>query len=148
MTWKLKRFDELTNSQLYNIVKKRINIFIVEQNCPYPELDDIDQASYHLFYEKESEINAYCRIVPKGCKYREVSIGRVIVNKEYRRTGIGSMLMRKALDFVDKEMSETKIKIQAQDHLRNFYGGFGFKVISEVYLEDGIPHVDMIRDNE
>lgn len=148
MTWKLKRFDELTNSQLYNIVKKRINIFVVEQNCPYPELDDIDQASYHLFYEKESEIDAYCRIVPKGCKYREVSIGRVIVNKEYRRTGIGSMLMRKALDFVDKEMSETKIKIQAQDHLRNFYGGFGFKAISEVYLEDGIPHVDMIRDNE
>ncbi|WNF38210.1 GNAT family N-acetyltransferase [Bacillaceae bacterium IKA-2] len=146
MLWKLKTFEQLTNSELYNIIKERTNIFVVEQNCPYPELDDMDQAAYHLFCETESQINAYCRIIPKGHKYREVSIGRVIVTKEYRRTGIGSIVMRKAIDFVEKEMSETIIKIQAQDHLRNFYGSFGFKVISEVYLEDGIPHIDMIID--
>lgn len=146
MIWKLKTFDQLTNNELYNILKERTNIFVVEQSCPYPELDDIDQASFHLFYEKDSEINAYCRIIPKGHKYREVSIGRVIVNKGYRRTGIGSVLMRKAIDFVEEELSETKIKIQAQNHLVDFYGSFGFKVISEVYLEDGIPHVDMILD--
>lgn len=144
MIWKLKTFDQLTNSELYNIIKERTNIFVVEQNCPYPELDDLDQASYHLFCEKDNEVTAYCRIIPKGVKYREVSIGRVIITKEYRRTGTGSILMRKAIDFVEKEMSESKIRIQAQDHLRAFYGGFGFKVMSEVYLEDGIPHVDMI----
>lgn len=144
MTWQLKTYAELTKDQLYSIIKERINIFIVEQNCPYPELDDLDQGSYHLFFEEEGEIRAYCRISPKGLKYEEVSIGRVIVKEAYRRNGIASVLVRSAIDFVETELNETEIKIQAQDHLRSFYGSFGFKSISETYLEDGIPHVDMI----
>lgn len=144
MTWQLKTYAELTKDQLYSIIKERINIFIVEQNCPYPELDDLDQGSYHLFFEEDGEIRAYCRILPKVLKYEEVSIGRVIVKEAYRRTGIATILMRSAIDFVETELNETEIKIQAQDHLRSFYSSFGFKAISETYLEDGIPHVDMI----
>ncbi|RXJ04184.1 GNAT family N-acetyltransferase [Anaerobacillus alkaliphilus] len=144
MTWKIKTYEELTKEQLYNIVRERINIFVVEQNCPYPELDDLDQGSFHLFYEKEGEIRAYCRILPKGLKYQQVSIGRVIVKEEYRRQGLASELMRNAITFVEEELQEQQIKIQAQDHLREFYGSFGFSPISETYLEDGIPHVDMI----
>ncbi|QOY35619.1 GNAT family N-acetyltransferase [Anaerobacillus isosaccharinicus] len=145
MSWQLKTFDELTKNQLYTIIKERINIFVVEQNCPYPELDDLDQNSFHLFLQEEGEIRAYCRILPKGLKYEEVSIGRVIVKEKYRRSGIASLLMKNAIAFVEEELKETKIKIQAQDHLRHFYQSFGFTSISEVYLEDGIPHVDMVK---
>jgi ElaA protein len=145
LAWELKTYDQLTKKQLYTIIKERINIFIVEQNCPYPELDDLDQASFHLFLQEDDEVKAYCRILPKGVKYEEVSIGRVIVKEAFRRQGIASDLMRYAVNFVEKELNETQIKIQAQDHLRQFYSSFGFKPISKTYLEDGIPHVDMLK---
>lgn len=145
MSWQLKTFDELTKNQLYTIIKERINIFVVEQNCPYPELDDLDQNSFHLFFQEEGEIRAYCRILPKGLKYEEVSIGRVIVKEKFRRSGIATLLMKIAISFVEEELNETNIKIQAQDHLRHFYQSFGFTPVSEVYLEDGIPHVDMVK---
>ncbi len=144
MTWELKTYQDLTKAQLYSMIKERINIFVVEQNCPYPELDDLDQDSFHLFYEVEGEIRAYCRILPKGLKYKEVSIGRVIVKEAYRRQGLASTLIEKAITFVKDELHDTAIKIQAQDHLRQFYGSFGFTPISETYLEDGIPHIDMV----
>lgn len=145
MSWQLKTFDELTKNELYTIIKERINIFVVEQNCPYPELDDLDLNSFHLFFQEEGDLKAYCRILPKGLKYEEVSIGRVIVKEEYRRSGIATILMKKAISFVEEELNEKNIKIQAQDHLRHFYQSFGFTPISEVYLEDGIPHVDMVK---
>lgn len=144
MSWQIKTYDELTKNQLYTIIKERINIFVVEQNCPYPELDDLDQASFHLFFQEE-DIRAYCRILPKGLKYEEVSIGRVIVKEKYRRSGIATLLMKKAITYVEEELHETQIKIQAQDHLRHFYQSFGFTPVSEIYLEDGIPHVDMVK---
>lgn len=143
MDWQIKRFDELTKIQLYTIIKERINIFVVEQNCPYPELDNLDQQCYHLFSETNGEIKAYCRILPKELKYDEVSIGRVIVKEPYRRKGLATELLSKAIEFINNELIETEIKIQAQDHLQGFYGSFGFQPISNVYLEDGIPHVDM-----
>ncbi len=144
MVWQLKTFEELTNEQLYNIIKERLNIFVVEQDCPYPELDDLDQQSFHLFNEEEGEIKAYCRILEAGVKYQEASIGRVIVKEKYRRNGLATQLLNNAIDFMSNGLNETKIKIQAQDYLRDFYSSFGFQPISEVYLEDGIPHVDMI----
>lgn len=146
MSWMIKTYEQLTKDELYSILKERLTIFVVEQNCPYPELDDLDQGSYHLFFEVEGEIRAYCRILPKGLKYKETSIGRVIVKEAYRGEGLANRLMKRAINFVQDELNEKKIQIQAQDHLRNFYGSFGFAPISETYLEDGIPHVDMLLD--
>ena len=144
MSWKLKTFDELTNTELYNLLKERTLVFVVEQNCPYLEVDGKDPVSYHLFKETNGEIVAYLRIIPAGVTYQEASIGRVFVNKEYRGQGIAGELLKRGLDYIQNELKETKVKIQAQDYLRKFYSSFGFQPISETYLEDNIPHVDMI----
>lgn len=144
MSWKLKKFDELTNIELYNLLKERTLVFVVEQNCPYFEVDGKDPFSYHLFKEDNGEIVAYLRIVPAGVIYQETSIGRVFVKKEYRGQGIAGKLLQNGLEFIQNELKETKVKIQAQDYLRKFYTSFGFQPISETYLEDNIPHVDMI----
>ncbi len=144
MDWKLKEFDELSNVELYNILKERTLIFVLEQNCPYQEVDGKDPFSYHLFKEDNGEIIAYLRILPAGVAYQEVSIGRVIVKKEYRGQGIAQELLKKGLDFIQNELHETTVKIQAQEYLRKFYGSFGFEAVSETYLEDNIPHVDML----
>lgn len=144
MNFKLKTFNELTNTELYNILQERTNVFVVEQNCPYPEVDGKDVQSYHLYKEQNGEIVAYLRILPPGVSYAELSIGRVLVKKEYRGQRLAHELMAHALQFIEDELNETTVKIQAQDYLRNFYSSFGFEAISEVYLDDGIPHVDML----
>lgn len=144
MSWKLKKFDELTSIELYNLLKERTLVFVVEQNCPYLEVDGKDPFSYHLFKEENGEIIAYLRIVPAGIIYQEISIGRVFVKKEYRGQGMAEELLKKGLDFIQNELKETIVKIQAQDYLRKFYSYFGFQAISEAYLEDNIPHVDML----
>ncbi|PGM68837.1 GNAT family N-acetyltransferase [Bacillus cereus] len=144
MSWNLKKFDELTNIELYNLLKERTLVFVVEQNCPYPEVDGKDPFSYHLFKEDNGEIIAYLRIVPAGVSYQEISIGRVFVKKEYRGQGIAEELLKKGLDFIQNELKEKTVKIQSQDYLRKFYSSFGFQTISQTYLEDNIPHVDML----
>ncbi|MGM0846496.1 MAG: GNAT family N-acetyltransferase [Bacillota bacterium] len=144
MSWTFKKFDELINSELYNLLKERTLVFVVEQNCPYLEVDGKDPFSYHLFKEDDGEIIAYLRILPAGVSYQEVSIGRVFVKKEFRGQGLAEELIKKGLEFIQKELNETTVKIQAQDYLRKFYGSFGFQAISETYLEDNIPHVDML----
>ena len=146
MDWKLKQFDELTLQELYNILKERTAVFVVEQNCPYLEVDGKDPDSYHLFLEKNGEIIAYLRILPAGVSYKEVSFGRVFVKKEYRGQGLAYRLVQKALDFIQKDLGERTVKIQAQDYLKKFYGSFGFKAISDTYLEDNIPHIDMLLE--
>ncbi|WP_113928074.1 GNAT family N-acetyltransferase [Bacillus sp. P14.5] len=144
MSWNIKKFDELTNTELYNLLRERTIVFVVEQNCPYLEVDGKDPSSYHLFKEDDGEIIAYLRILPAGVSYQEVSIGRVFVKKEYRGQGLADELLSKGLEFIEKELNETTVKIQAQDYLRKFYGSFGFQPISETNLEDNIPHVDML----
>jgi ElaA protein len=144
MSWTLKRFDDLTNMELYIILKERTTVFVVEQNCPYPEVDGKDPLSYHLFKEENGEIIAYLRVLPAGVSYQEASIGRVLVKKEYRGRGIAEELLRRGLDFIHGELNENTVKIQAQEYLKKFYGSFGFKAITETYLEDNIPHVDML----
>ena len=144
MEWKLKTFQELTPKELYLILQARVDIFVVEQECAYPEIDGKDDASHHLFLENDGHIAAYLRILQKGTIYEELSLGRVIVRKEYRRNGLGNELITRALEFVRRDLGERVVKIQAQEYLRSFYGSFGFKAISQVYLEDGIPHIDMI----
>jgi ElaA protein len=142
--WHLKAFDELSMKELYAILKERTNVFVVEQNCPYLEVDGKDEASYHLFKEMNGDIAAYLRILPPGVSYTESSIGRVLVKKEYRGQGLAYEMMQKGIDFIHNELQQRDIKIQAQDYLRTFYGSFGFEAVSDVYLEDDIPHVDMI----
>lgn len=143
MKWELKTFDALTVDELYQILQNRVDIFVVEQECAYNEIDGHDRVSYHLFAKKGEEIVAYLRILPPGTTYKELSIGRVIVKKEQRRDGLGSKLIYRALQFIQEELDETVIKIQAQQYLLKFYRSFGFKEVSQVYMHDGIPHVDM-----
>jgi ElaA protein len=144
MEWKLKTFDELTGHELYRILQARVHVFMLEQSCLYPEIDGKDQASRHLFLEADGEIAAYCRILPSGVSYPESSIGRVLVKETYRGQGLAQELMTRALAFLKEEWGETAVKIQAQNYLHSFYGSFGFQAVSDVYLEDNIPHVDMI----
>ncbi|MEK3887820.1 GNAT family N-acetyltransferase [Bacillus sp. FSL K6-3431] len=146
MEWILKRFNELTASELYDICRERVNIFVVEQQCPYLELDGLDQHAWHLYLSVEDGIAAYLRILPKGTAYEELSLGRIIVAKQYRKKGLGKELIKKGLQFVTEELSEDIVRVQAQAHLQKFYGEFGFKGISDVYLEDDIPHLDMLLE--
>lgn len=147
MTWKIKKFEELTTLELHNIVRERINVFVVEQNCIYEELDGLDLKSYHLFKEENNNVIAYLRIIPKGLVYNEVAIGRVLTVKEYRGNGIFTELMEKAINFIENELNEKSIKISAQEYLRKAYGKFGFKEVSEVYLDVNIPHVEMVYNS-
>ncbi|MEG9295267.1 GNAT family N-acetyltransferase [Mangrovibacillus sp. Mu-81] len=146
MSWNVKRFDELTTTELYAILKERTQVFVVEQECPYLEVDGKDLLSYHLYKEENGEIAAYARLLPPGVSYTEASIGRVFVRKEYRGWGLAGELLIRSLDFLHGELGETKIKIQAQEYLREFYGSFGFTAITDSYLDDGIPHIDMVLE--
>ncbi|MFC4652475.1 GNAT family N-acetyltransferase [Lactococcus nasutitermitis] len=147
MNWNLKAFDTLSVQELYAILKVRVDVFVVEQNCPYPELDDKDKLAQHLFLTNEKgEVIAYCRLLPQNVSFKEVSIGRVLVNPNFRKQDFGRELLQKALDVLN-EQKERAIKIEAQYYLRNFYASFGFEECSEPFLEDGIKHVEMLRKN-
>ena len=143
MNWKIKKFEELELEEMYKILELRSQVFVVEQNCPYQDCDGKDRYSYHLFSEEDGKITAYLRIIEKGISYDEISIGRVCVDKSYRRKGKGREMMLKAIKFVEENLKENKIKIQAQSYLSEFYKSLGFKGISNEYLEDNIPHIDM-----
>jgi ElaA protein len=143
--WIIKSFNELTTIELYSYLQLRVNVFIVEQSCPYPELDGYDLDSYHLTYIENDEVLAYARILPAGIKYQRISIGRVIVDQKSRGRGLAKELMNQAIEFSREKWPNTDIQLQAQTYLKHFYGSFGFIEISEEYDEDGIPHVDMLK---
>ncbi len=144
MNWKIKKFEELTTNELYMILKVRNEVFILEQTCPFLDCDDKDRSSYHMFLEKDNEVIAYCRLLPRGVAYKESSIGRVLVSKNYRGQNLAKELMEKGINFIINNMKENEIKIQAQAYLFKFYSSFGFIPISDEYIEDDIPHIDMI----
>lgn len=134
-------FNELDNTSLYQLLKLRTDIFVVEQNCPYPELDNRDQDALHgLAYDGERLIGCL-RILPRRSS-GAVAIGRVAVQTDYRSNGVARKLLNEAITHIEKQ-GESLIDLQAQAHLKRFYGSFGFKETSDVYLEDGIPHLDM-----
>jgi ElaA protein len=147
MNWKLKKFNELTCEEVYIILQLRTEVFVVEQECAYQDLDGKDKNSYHLYLEDNEEIIAYLRILEKGISFDEISIGRVLVKKDYRGKGISRDMMLKAINFIKEDLKETEIKISAQVYLVNFYGSLGFKETSKIYLEDNIPHIDMLYKN-
>lgn len=143
--WAVKSFDELSTAELYKIIKARIQVFVVEQNCPYEDLDDYDEKALHLWAEKEGNIIAYCRIFDRGIKYPEASIGRVLSALSARRTGVGKQLIRYALQIIETRYHSTSVRISAQDYLLRFYSEFGFQDTGKKYLEDNIPHTEMLR---
>ena len=142
----LKKFEELTNSELYGIMRLRAEVFVVEQNCPYQDLDDKDQSAYHLFLKDNAQIIAVLRILPRGVSYDELAIGRLVVKKSYRGNQIAEKMMKKAIDFIISDLNQTKIRLSGQAYLIDFYKGLGFKKVSDEYLEDGIPHFEFLYE--
>lgn len=141
--WKIKTFDEFTVPELYNVLKTRIDVFVVEQNCPYPDLDDYDQKAVHIWAEENGEVLANCRIFDKGIKYPEASIGRVLTTEKARGKRLGKQLIQYALDAIEARFHTSEVRISAQDYLLKFYGEFGFEDTGKKYLEDDIPHTEM-----
>lgn len=143
--WKIKTFDEFTVTELYSILKARIDVFVIEQNCPYPDLDNYDQKAVHIWAEEKGEVLAYCRIFNKGIKYDETSIGRVLTTEKARGKSLGKLLIQYAVETIENRFRTSEIRISAQDYLLRFYSGFGFEDTGNKYLEDDIPHTEMIR---
>ena len=141
----IKKFDELTLNELYDILKLRVDIFVVEQNCPYGELDNKDKESIHIFYRENGEITAYLRIIPTFLSYESVSMGRRCVKQEFRSRKLGREIVKDAINYIEKDMEEYIITIGAQEYLKDFYASFDFKPVSDIYDEDGIKHLDMQR---
>ena len=144
LIWIFKKFDELTPVELYSIMQLRNEVFVVEQNCVYQDADDKDQPSMHLCGWDGTKLVAYTRIIPPGISYGEASIGRVVTSPAYRNTGAGRQLMKESISRCFNEFNCTDIKIGAQVYLTAFYQSFGFIQCSSQYLEDGIPHIEMI----
>jgi ElaA protein len=143
--WNIKNFDEFTVPELYAVLKARIDVFVIEQNCPYPDLDNYDQQALHLWAEENGEVMAYCRIFNKGIKYAEASIGRVLTTEKARGKSLGKLLIQYAVETIENRFHTSEIRISAQDYLLKFYGGFGFEDTGKKYLEDDIPHTEMFR---
>lgn len=143
--WKLKTFNELTNRELYHILKLRTEVFVLEQECLYPELDDKDYDCLHLWAEQDGKIIAYTRLVPAGLSYPQPSIGRVIIVKEARGTGLSQQLMLKSIEATLDAFGSQDIQIGAQFHLKSFYEKLGFEQNSEPYPDYGILHIDMTK---
>ncbi len=144
MNFEFKTFKELNLDELYEILQLRAEIFVVEQNCVYNDLDGLDKTAVHQFIKKKNEIVAYSRLLKPGTRFSEYSIGRVVVKQSERGTGLGIELMNEAKNFILREWKATKIKISAQKYLQKFYEDLGFEVVTDEYLEDGIPHFGMI----
>jgi len=143
--WSCKYFDALTPFELYDIIKLRNEVFVVEQNCVFQDADDKDQECYHLMGLAEKQLVAYARLVPAGVSYEYISIGRIVTSPAFRAKGAGKALLIAAINQCNLLFGEQTIKIGAQLYLKKFYESFGFRQTSDVYDEDGIPHLKMIR---
>jgi len=141
--WYERAFHELTRDELYAILELRERVFVVEQSCAYQEVDGKDPVCRHVWAVHGGEIVAYLRIIPAGEKYDEVAIGRVIVAQRMRGTGLGKQLMKRGL----AAAGAVPVRLSAQAHLEKFYVDLGFRRVSDVYDEDGIPHIEMLRDS-
>lgn len=147
MNWTWKAFAELTLEELYRLMALRQEVFVVEQRSLYQDADGHDRRAHHLLGTEggQARLVAYLRVLPPGSKYPEASFGRVVTAPDARGQGHGRVLVRKGLDFIEAHYPHAPIRIGAQDYLRRFYEDFGFRPQGDVYDEDGVPHVDMIR---
>ena len=143
----IKKFEEITSAELYNILKLRSAVFVVEQNCVYQDLDGKDKEAIHIFTESNNEIISYTRIFKRGNYYKDnPSIGRVVVKKSERGKDLGKKIMIKSINYIKENLESEKIELSAQKYLDKFYRDLGFYVEGEEYLEDGIPHQRMFLD--
>jgi len=145
--WQTKSFEELTTLELFEILKLRQAIFVVEQECAYPDIDDTDKVALHFSGHVDAQLAAYVRLIKPGVTYEYASIGRVVVAANYRSCGLGRLLMHESIAKMQELFPGDKLKIGAQKHLEEFYNSLGFATISKPYLEDGIPHIDMLKDS-
>ena len=136
----VKKFDELTKKELYEVLKARCRVFVVEQTCPYLDPDGKDYEAYHLLAQESGEIKAYLRFFKKDRD--TLQMGRVLTVA--RKTGLGNVIIPAAVEYIKNNLPESKIFIEAQTYAMGFYAKFGFKIRSEEFLEDGIPHTPMI----
>ena len=144
LKWKLNYFKELSTEELYTILQLRNEVFVVEQNCVYQDADNKDSISFHLSGWNGVNLVAYCRILPPGVSYTEASIGRVVSSPQYRNRGYGKQLMNEAIIHTLAQFECNTIKISAQLYLQKFYEQLGFVKLSDSYLEDNIPHIEML----
>lgn len=145
VVWKIKSFDELSVNELYEILKIRQEVFVVEQTCYYLDADGSDVMALHIWGDLEGETVAYCRVFRPNIKYAEASVGRVLTHPKYRGRDLGKILMKIALQTIAIRFTTEEVRISAQDYLLKFYTDLGFKDTAKKYLEDGIPHTEMIR---
>lgn len=143
--WQCKHFEALNVQELYAILRLRNEVFVVEQQCVFQDADDKDLQCFHLVGWVNNELAAYARLVPAGLSYSEISIGRIITSPCYRGRGYGKELMQQAISFCYQLFNEQPIKIGAQLYLQRFYEDFGFEQSGEVYDEDGIDHIHMLK---
>jgi ElaA protein len=145
MNWILKSFSQLNTLELYAILRLRCEVFVVEQNCPYLDEDNKDQTSFHLMGWDGDLLAAYTRIIPAGISFPSASIGRVVTSPQARGRGVGRQLMEESFKHLYKLFGVVNIEIGAQLYLKDFYQSLGFQQTSEVYLEDDIEHIEMIK---
>lgn len=142
----VKTFSELTTQELYNVLQLRSEVFVVEQDCVYQDVDGKDQKSLHVLGIKNDIIVAYTRVFKPGDYFEQASIGRVVVKENERTFKYGYDIMNASIDAIKTNFNKTIVKISAQTYLRKFYNNLGFKQVGEEYLEDGIPHIAMIKE--
>ncbi len=145
--WHWAHFSELTTAELYKILQLRQQVFVLEQQCLYQDIDDMDNDAWHLSAYREEQLIAYLRVVAPGRKYKEPSIGRVITKESYRGIGVGKLLLNEGIQRTYKQFPSADIRISAQMYLAKFYSSAGFKSVGNQYLEDDIPHIEMILQN-
>lgn len=146
MHWILKPFNDLTPMELYKILQLRNEVFVVEQNCPYQDCDNKDIYAWHLMGMQDEKLLAYSRLLAPGISYSESSIGRVVSSPSARKTGMGKKLMLESIDQIKNLFQTDIIRIGAQLYLKKFYESFGFIQDGEMYLEDNIPHIIMLKE--
>ncbi len=142
--FEVKQFNELTTVELYKILRLRAEVFVVEQDCVYQDIDNKDQKALHVIGSKNDDVVAYTRIFNAGDYFEKASIGRVVVSKDQRQFGYGHDLIKESINAIVKNYQTTDIKISAQTYLKKFYETHGFSQVGEEYLEDGIPHIGMV----
>lgn len=145
MQIEIRNFDELSTKELYLILQLRSEVFVVEQNCVYQDIDGKDEKALHILGLENGELAAYTRCFKPGDYFEQAAIGRVVVKDDYRKSGFGHEIMKASVKEIEDRFQTTEIKLSAQEYLTRFYEGHGFNQTGEGYLEDGIPHIAMIK---